>query len=334
MEKPEIDPPPRDLAGESSPSQRQASSSASPQKPDKVLAADKRGEDRPSRRRIVPTPVQRIRKRSTTPEDKDHKDSLTDLSSTASLPADSPTTTPTDNSKADKKIPTPALKASTKFVPEQIAKINAAARLQHPSPADVKSAPTHLPQLAQTIILSSKTFDEALTRLEEKFRKLDSNKDIDPQSAIEPQTNTVASEPNSPTSTPPKADLTSILGNGKDLDMQNTIVPKGRPSSSWNVDKLRKYIRQTTHTDTRPQRVQGQPTIRKDKYVVSAQMIYDRIAHQTLTDSYSDSQSNTSQASKVSYSNASPFFFFRARCSYPYPSTIMPICSVRSSFCS
>ena len=58
MKKTEIDPPPGDLTGENDLPHRQASPSASPQKPDKDLAAAKRGDDRPSRRHITPRPGQ------------------------------------------------------------------------------------------------------------------------------------------------------------------------------------------------------------------------------------------------------------------------------------
>ena len=76
MKKPQINPSPEDLAREGEALRQQTSPSDSPQKPDKDLAAADRGDGRPPRRRITPTLVQRIDKRSATPKDANHKDPL------------------------------------------------------------------------------------------------------------------------------------------------------------------------------------------------------------------------------------------------------------------
>ena len=80
MEKPEIDPPPRDLAGESDLPAQQTSSSSPTEPSDKDLAASNRGDARPQLRRITPTLVQRLGVNPATPEGKSLQGSPKSLS--------------------------------------------------------------------------------------------------------------------------------------------------------------------------------------------------------------------------------------------------------------
>ena len=70
MEKPKIDPPSRDLTGESDLLPRQTSSSSPTENSDKDLASNNRGDTRPQLRRITPTLIQRLGENPATPEDK------------------------------------------------------------------------------------------------------------------------------------------------------------------------------------------------------------------------------------------------------------------------